>query len=529
MDSKVINLLLVEDDPGDSRLIQLALKELAPDLEFTVKTAESLAEGLDCLQTESFNLVLLDLGLPDSQGIESVDRLCTSYPQIPVIVLTGYTDEPTGVEAIRKGASDYLIKGKTDRHLLYRAIRYSLERKQTEESLRLAKKEAEAANEAKSQFLANMSHEIRTPMNAILGFTELLAEDKLTDTQKQYVDIVRESSINLLEIINDILDFSKIEAGKLDIEILQCSLEDLLSSVESLMRPQARRKGLTFRINQCDQIPSMMRTDSCRLRQCLINLTGNAVKFTQQGHVYINVSLQKEDAESFVRFDVEDTGIGIAPDMQEAIFKSFTQADGSSTRTYGGTGLGLTITKMLAGLLHGELSLTSTPDQGSVFSLTVPITVEAESKIAPDNPQTPEQTPEEYPKLDQTPLSGRVLVAEDVATNQYLIKALLERMGLQVTIVDDGHQAVQAAMAQSFDIILMDIQMPNTNGYEAARTLRKQGISIPIIALTAHALKGDKDKCLAAGCTDYIAKPIHRGQLARVIREYLATTPTQRP
>ncbi|MEJ5260469.1 MAG: ATP-binding protein [Anaerohalosphaeraceae bacterium] len=394
------------------------------------------------------------------------------------------------------------------------------------EKANLLAKQAQEASRAKSEFLANMSHEIRTPMNSIIGFSDVLNEEPGLDPEhRKYIQLILNNGRMLLQLINDILDFSKIEAGKLNTEIVEISLREFLEDLNSLLRPMALNKGLDFEILQCSDLPVMIYSDPVRVRQCLVNLVSNAIKFTESGHVFVNVYIQRQDEADYIRFDVEDTGIGIPADKIEKIFEAFTQADGSTTRKYGGTGLGLTITKQLVHLLGGYMEVRSEVGKGSVFSIILPTGVNVKDQPVMNRYEHTETAVQELAgekSVPQGPLKGRVLVAEDAKGNQVLIRLLLEKMGVETDIVENGQLAVERALQGGYDLILMDVQMPVMNGLDAARLLREKGCRLPIIALTAHAMKEDEKRCLAAGCSGYLQKPIDRERLKEVLSQYLS-------
>ncbi len=396
--------------------------------------------------------------------------------------------------------------------------------------LQVAMNASEAANRAKSEFLANMSHEIRTPMTAILGFSDVLTQDNLTESErKDFLATIRSNGNHLLGIINDILDISKIEAGKMTMEQIGCSPHRLASEVASLMRPRASAKGLSLEVEYRGSIPATVRTDPTRLRQILINLLGNAIKFTDLGGVRLVVSLlpESQGTEPHLAFEVIDSGVGMTPEQWAAIFKPFCQADNSMTRRFGGTGLGLAISRHLAQMLGGDITGQAAPGKGSSFvvsvttgSLSGVAMIEGSSEALCADKETPRGA-----SAADIRLSTRVLLAEDGPDNQQLIAYVLRHRGAIVDVAENGQIAIDMVLhaqesQQPFDCILMDMQMPVLDGYGATRCLRDAGCRLPIIALTAHAMSGDRDKCIAAGCTDYLTKPIDRTALVETVARH---------
>lgn len=384
-----------------------------------------------------------------------------------------------------------------------------------------AKELAEAANAAKSEFLANMSHEIRTPLSAILGFTDVLRRNMGQPEQReQYLATIQSSGNHLLTLINDILDLSKIESGHMEFERKRCSPHGILTEVLSVMRVRAQEKALNLEYEWLTPIPETILTDPARFRQAVVNLTANAIKFTESGTVTVRIAAYPEQSEPRFVCEVQDTGVGIPEAFLDRVFMPFHQVDNSNTRKFGGTGLGLSISQYIVEKLGGKITVESQLGKGSLFRATFQSGSLAGIPMLAEKPVDPCQCVQNLSRGAIQKLRPiRVLLADDGVSNRDLISLVLTEAGTKVTCVENGQQAVERALAESFDLILMDMQMPVMDGYTATSLLRTMNVRVPIVALTAHAMRGDADKCLRMGCSGYVSKPIQIDRLLQVIND----------
>ena len=528
-------ILIVDDSESDREAITHALRN-DRSCRYHFLQAATGAQALELVREANGNidLIILDWHLPDLTGIEFVRALRGSaqIPPYPIVLITSSGSTSIAQDALLVGVQDFFTKSMVRGDILPLVTRNAMERFRliqrlvySERDAREAKVRAEDANRAKSNFLTSMSHELRTPLTAVLGLAELLLDDPNARDARTMLEMIQSNGKHLAELLNDILDLAKIEAGHSDIKLTHCEPLRIVYELCSLLRFRAADEGIDLKLEFRGALPAKITTDAVRLRQILMNLISNAIKFTKDGTIDVVVSFEEKAYTQLLRIDVTDTGIGIAEEHMQAIFQPFVQV-GEKSQFRSGIGLGLAISRSLARALGGDLCVESQLGCGSRFTLT--LRANDASSIGPTSPDV-------YARHLLEPIgrplqndfdwrSRRILVAEDTRANQFLIRRMLEPTGVRLEFVDDGQAAVAQVLKESgcnrpYDLVLMDMQMPIQSGYDATRQLRTEGIAVPIIALTAAAMDGDRERCLEAGCTNYLTKPIAREKLFTTVAE----------
>lgn len=522
-----VKLLIIDDDEDDFFLVKDLIAEISQTCTFD--WASTYEAGQKLLREDRHDLCLMDYKLGARDGIELLAFANEIGFSGPIILLTGMHQVEVDRQALRAGAVDYLVKSHLSAEQLARSIRYALARREVERE-RVERLKAEAENRLKSEFLAHLSHELRTPLSAILGFTELLL-NKSTDAESAaHLRIVHRNGKHLLGLLNDILDLSKIEAGKLELEAQSILLSAFLTDIYFLMQGAAIDKNLKLRVEAPQPLPVTIYTDPMRLRQILLNLMGNAIKFTHQGEVVLKIDWCNENEKNKLRFCIKDSGIGICTETLNVIFEPFVQSKNAQVHPRSGTGLGLTISKQLIERLGGHIQVQSEVGRGSEFSFTVdPGEIAGiDTEILQLNMDAAPDHQVAIPRF-----SGRVLVVDDLRDIRMLVGHFVQSTGVDVVYARDGAEAVRIVNADKlldkyFDLIFMDIHMPIMDGHQAAQQLRHEGFSQPLVALTAAHMKGDMDQCYASGFTAYLGKPLDQARLYKCLATFLPVDVSER-
>lgn len=533
-----VKILVVDDVPDKL----LSTEVILEPLDETIVSVNSGKEALRRLLNEEFAVILLDVNMPDLDGFETAAliRQRRRHEHTPILFLTAFPDDTHAMRGYSLGAVDYILTPvvpevlRTKVGVFVDMYRLNLQiRRQAEEHIALAQEHAariaaERASRAKSEFVANLSHELRTPMNAIIGMTDLALDEQLPPLVREYLATVKSNARLLLDLLNDLLDFSKLEAGKFVLEARPFRLRHAIDDVQRNLSFRAAEKKLDFTTDVDEKLPDDVLGDQLRLEQVLLNLVSNAIKFTEAGHVRLMVKAKDLlPTEALVEFSVEDTGIGISGEDQQRIFSPFMQVDASTTRRHGGTGLGLAIASDLISAMGGRLAVDSHPGRGSKFYFTLPLERSAEPAATRAQRSL---APPTAPKTSAPAERLRVLLVEDVAANQMLISHVLNKRGHEVQIAENGHEAIERVGNELFDCILMDVQMPEMDGFQATAAIRAMpGLErVPIVALTAHAMPGDRERCLASGMDAYLTKPVNVHELINVVESCAGMTqPTE--